>query len=124
MLILTFKLSSVVFKLEFIGTIKDSITVMNSEGEEEPYFCPKFLVQKYLKMSDADLELNEKYKLEEKLDKQKDDKEGEDEEGGDEEESGGEDEGGNEGGSEGDDMDIDDEMLGDVTPESSETSQL
>lgn len=114
-------------RIEFIGTMKDSITVTNEEGEEEPYFSPKFLVTKYLKMSEADLELNEKMKLEEKLAKKA--KEGGDDEGGDEgeEEEGGDDMegGGDEGGStEAEGGDIDDEMMGDVQPESSETSQL
>ena len=117
-------------RVEFIGTMKDSLTVTNSEGEEEPYFSPKFLIIKYLKMSEADLELNEKYKLE---DKKGAGKEGEDEEsgdeGGDEDNSlGGSDEGGDEdkgSGSESDEGgDIDDEMLGDVQPESTETTQL
>lgn len=117
-------------RVEFIGTMKDSLTVTNSEGEEEPYFSPKFLIIKYLKMSEADLELNEKYKLE---DKKGGGKEGEDEdngdEGGDEDNNlGGSDEGSDEdkgSGSESDEGgDIDDEMLGDVQPESTETTQL
>jgi len=113
-------------RVEFIGTMKDSLVIQ--EGEEEvPYFSPKFLIIKYLKMSEADLELNEKYKLEEKLEKSKNEDSGEDEGGSDEdemtgdesgEESGGESGGEDEGGS-----DIDDEMLGDVMPESTETTQ-
>ncbi len=114
-------------RVEFIGTMKDSLTITNSEGEDVPYFSPKFLIIKYLKMSEADLELNEKYKLEEKQ-SSSGDKEGneEDEEsGGEEELGGGEEESGEESGSESDEggMDIDDEMLGDVQPESSETTQ-
>lgn len=109
-------------RIEFIGTMKDSLSTTDAEGNEEPFFSLKFLVMKYLKMSDADLELNEKMKLEEKLAKA----EGGDqeEEGGDEEteaEDTGEDIGGGE--SEGG-GDIDDEMLGDVQPESSETTQV
>lgn len=109
-------------RIEFIGTMKDSLSTTDAEGNEEPFFSLKFLVMKYLKMSDADLELNEKMKLEEKLAKA---------EGGDQEEEGagdeteaedtGEDIGGGE--SEGG-GDIDDEMLGDVQPESSETTQV
>ena len=118
-------------RVEFIGTMKDSLTVTNEEGEEEPYLCPKFLIIRYLKMSEADLELNEKYKMEEKLAKMKandngeDDTENNDEEelGGDEENKG-EDNGGDNGGGESDETgDIDDEMLGDVQPESTETTQ-
>lgn len=108
-------------RIEFIGTMKDSISITDAEGNEEPFFSLKFLVMKYLKMSDADLELNEKMKLEEKLAKA---------EGGDQEAEGGnetemadtgEDTGGEEteGGG-----DIDDEMMGEVQPESSETTQI
>ena len=108
-------------RIEFIGTMKDSISITDAEGNEEPFFSLKFLVMKYLKMSDADLELNEKMKLEEKLAKAEDgDQEAE---GGDEtemedteEDTGGEEaEGGG---------DIDDEMMGEVQPESSETTQI
>ena len=109
-------------RIEFIGTMKDSLSTTDAEGNEEPFFSLKFLVMKYLKMSDADLELNEKMKLEEKLAKA---------EGGEQEEEGagedmesedtGEDTGGEE--SEGG-GDIDSEMLGDVQPESSETTQV
>ena len=113
-------------RVEFIGTLKDSITIINDEGEEEPYFSPKFLVVKYLKMSEADLELNDKYKLEEKLAKKAKEENGsEDEDTGGEDEMGGEDTG-DEGGAEeegGDAGNIDDEMMGDVQPESTETTQ-
>jgi hypothetical protein len=45
--------------------MKDSMVDMDAEGNEIKYFSSKFLVQKYLKMSDADLKLNEKMKKEE-----------------------------------------------------------
>ena len=120
-------------RVEFIGTMKDSLTITNDEGEEEPYFDPEFLILKYLKMSEADIELNKKMKEEKKLKKGAggDENGEEDEEGGDEE-MGGENEeepgGGEEGGGEAPESDesggeIDDEMLGDVQPESSETTQ-
>lgn len=116
-------------RIEFIGTMKDSITITNDDGEEEPYFSPKFLVIKYLKMSEADLELNDKYKLEEKLAKKKQEDSGdeedsgsEDEENENEEDSGSEDTGAES--EEGDAGNIDDEMMGDVQPESSETTQI
>lgn len=120
-------------RIEFIGTFKDSITITNADGEEESYFSAKFLIQKYLKMSEADLELNERFKLEEKLLGELSD-EGEDETGEDEETdkaSDGDSEedndllGGNENSeSEPEDAsDIDNEMLGDVKPESTETTQ-
>jgi hypothetical protein len=122
-------------RVEFIGTMKDSLTVTDSEGEEQPYFSPKFLILKYLKMSEADLELNEKYKKEEELLKKlkegsnnddgadEEDTDSEGEEGGDDMDLGlgGGDEGG-EGGEE-DDSSIDDEMMGDVQPESAESTQ-
>ena len=110
-------------RVEFIGTMKDSLTITNDEGEEEPYFSPKFLIIKYLKMSEADLELNEKFKLEEKLAKQKggDSEEDEDTDSGDEDmaDSGEEPESDSDSGA----SDIDDEMLGDVQPESPETTE-
>jgi len=127
-------------RVEFISTMKE-LTIQNGE-EEEPYFHPKFLIMKYLKMSDADLELNEKIKREEALKKQaeeeakKNSEEADKEEaedaaddllgGGDDDSSGGDLLGGGdeEGSSEteGDDG-VDSEMLGDVQPESSETTQ-
>ena len=119
-------------RVEFIGTMKDSLVITNDEGEEEPYFDPEFLIIKYLKMSDADLELNRKMKEEKKLRKAAGgDENGEsDEEGGEEElgeETGGEETGGGEEGesaeSEESGGEIDSEMLGDVQPESSETTQ-
>ena len=112
-------------RVEFIGTMKDSLTVIDDEsGEEVPYFSPKFLILKYLKMSEADLELNEKYKMEEKLAKMKNGDTGLDENPEDEEETSGEENGGGEGPeSDEGNGDIDDEMLGDVQPESTETTQ-
>ena len=113
-------------RIEFIGTMKDSLSTTDAEGNEEPFFSLKFLVMKYLKMSDADLELNEKMKLEEKLAKAEGGEQ--EEEGGDEEmesEDTGEDTGGDTGGEESEGGgDIDAEMLGDVQPESSETTQV
>ena len=112
-------------RVEFIGTMKDSLTVIDDEsGEEVPYFSPIFLILKYLKMSEADLELNEKYKMEEKLAKMKNGDTGLDENPEDEEETSGEENGGGEGPeSDEGNGDIDDEMLGDVQPESTETTQ-
>ena len=117
-------------RVEFIGTMKDSLVITNEEGEEEPFFDPEFLILKYLKMSEADLELNRKMKEEKKLKKNAGgNPEGEeDEEMGGDEETGAE---GEEGGgeeaespeSEESGGEIDSEMLGDVQPESSETTQ-
>lgn len=109
-------------RIEFIGTMKDSLAVTDADGNEESFFSLKFLIMKYLKMSDADLELNEKYKLEEKLAKA---------EGGEEETEGegSEEEMGSEGGEEENNEeegggDIDSEMMGEVQPESAETTQI
>ena len=113
-------------RVEFIGTMKDSLTITNDDGEDESYLSPKFLIIRYLKMSEADLELNEKYKLEEKLAKMKNNDSGEDDtENNDEDELGGDNskEEDNGGGESDEGGDIDDEMLGDVQPESTETTQ-
>ena len=108
-------------RIDFIGTFKDSLTETDAEGNETPFFSLKFLVMQYLKMSDADLELNEKYKLEAELAKKSGEKKEDGE--GDEDKEGKEGEEDN--GSESDESDdIDSEMLGDVQPESSETAQL
>lgn len=123
-------------RIEFIGTMKESITVPGNDGEDIPFFSSKFLIIKYLKMSEADLELNEKYKREEELSKLNSKDNGKDEETGDEELAGEEEEdlGGGEEATSGEESetgeednggnnDIDDEMLGDVQPESTETTQ-
>lgn len=52
-------------RVEHIQNMKDSMVDMDVEGNEIKYFSSKFLVQKYLKFSDADIKLNEKYKQEE-----------------------------------------------------------
>lgn len=110
-------------RVEFIGTMKDSLSTTDAEGNEESFFSLKFLVMKYLKMSDADLELNEKYKMEEKLAKQNGEEGGtEEEETGAEEETG-EEPGEESGGTEAEGGDIDSEMMGEVQPESPETTQ-
>ena len=110
-------------RIEFIGTMKDSLSTTDAEGNEEPFFSLKFLVMKYLKMSDADLELNEKMKLEEKLAKAEGGEQ--EEEGAGDEETESEDTGEDTGGEESEGGgDIDAEMLGDVQPESSETTQV
>ena len=107
-------------RVEFISTIKESLVTTDSEGNDNPFFSMKFLIQKYLKMSEADFELNEKFKKEEKL-------EGSGGESGDEntEELGGGEENEEEssGGEEDNGGEIDSEMMGDVQPESSETTQ-
>ena len=52
-------------RVEFIQNMKESMVDMDKEGNEIKYFSSKFLVQKYLHLSDADIKLNEKYKQEE-----------------------------------------------------------
>ena len=52
-------------RVEFIQTMKESMVDMDKEGNEIKFFSSKFLVQKYLKLSDADLKLNDKLKQEE-----------------------------------------------------------
>lgn len=110
-------------RMEHIQTMKDTFTTTDADGNEIPYFCDKFLIIKYMKMSDADLELNEKYKLEMKKEESADNEES----GGDEDGGlgmGGDESGGNaeEDDSQENDTDsggeIDNEMMGDVQPES------
>ena len=128
-------------RVEFIGTMKDNLTVTNDDGDEVQYFSPKFLIIKYLKMSEADLELNEKFKREEMLAKKKNKDEDEGDEDSDSESEDddmlGDSDSESEGDSESNDdnesdsseeeddggSDIDSEMLGDVQPESTETTQ-
>ena len=114
-------------RVEFIQTMHDSLTTQDAEGNDVSFFSEKFLVLKYLKMSEADLELNEKYLLEEKFKKKSgNNEEEEDTSGADEEENAPEDDMGNEDeGSVEDEKgnDLDSEMLGDVQPESSETTE-
>ena len=52
-------------RVEHIQTMKDSMVDMDVEGNEIKFFSSEFLVKKYLKLSDADLKLNEKLKQEE-----------------------------------------------------------
>jgi hypothetical protein len=110
-------------RIEFISNMSQSLVETDAEGNEVPFFSMKFLIMKYLKMSDADLELNEKYKFEAKIEAG-DAESDESEEGGDEEmggaEGAGDDAGDSAGdsGSESDDTgDLDSELLGDVEPE-------
>ena len=114
-------------RVEFIQTMHDSLTTQDAEGNDVSFFSQKFLVLKYLKMSEADLELNEKDLLEEKFKKKSGNGEEEEDTGGaDEEENAPEDDMGNEDEGSAEDEkgnDLDSEMLGDVQPESSETTE-
>lgn len=114
-------------RIEFISTMKDSLVETDAEGNDIPFFSIKFLIQKYLKMSEADLDLNEKLKLEEKLKNKDKEESGESEEEGNdlEDELGGEETGEEaESGAETEGGDIDKEMMGEVQPESTETTEL
>lgn len=110
-------------RMEFISTLREAFMSTDAEGNEERYFSDKFLIMRYLKMSDSDLEWNEKCKLEEKQAKgdEESDEEGEDDMGGDEEMSGdmgSEDMGGEDSGMESDETGGgDSEMMGDVQPD-------
>lgn len=115
-------------RLEHIQTLKDTFTSSDADGNEVPYFCDKFLIVKYLKMSDADLELNEKLKKEQKQEQSSDSDSGEDnsdDEGG--MDVGSDEDNDNDSESEdsdtGSDNEIDKDMMGDVKPESSETTE-
>ena len=52
-------------RTEFIQSMKDSMVDMDVEGNEIKFFSSKFLVQKYLKLSTQDLDLNDRLKQEE-----------------------------------------------------------
>jgi hypothetical protein len=52
-------------RVEHIQNLKESMVDMDINGNEIKFFASKFLVQKYLKLSDADLKLNDKMKQEE-----------------------------------------------------------
>lgn len=104
-------------RIEWIQSLKDTFTTTDAEGNEESYFSQKFLIMRYLNMNDADLEFNEKCKLEEKRAKEASEDNGQDEEmGGDQEMAGDQEMGGSEedGG--------DSVMMGDVEPDSADMS--
>lgn len=52
-------------RVQHIADMKEALVDQDSEGNDVAYFSSKFLVQKYLKFSDDDIKLNEKYKQEE-----------------------------------------------------------
>lgn len=52
-------------RIDFITSVKESMVDMDTEGNEIKFFSSKFLVQKYLKLSSQDLDLNDKLKQEE-----------------------------------------------------------
>lgn len=111
-------------RIEHIQSLRDTFMTTDEEGNENHYFSDEFLLIKYLKMSDADLELNAKYKEKEKALKNKANNEENTE---DEEELGmdselGIEDNGEETPEDETNTDIDSEMEGDVQPESEETT--
>ena len=114
-------------RMEHIQSLRDTFMTTDEEGNEEHYFSDEFLLVKYLKMSDADLELNAKYKAKERALK-KNAKENEE----NSEDNGGENtdeldqelgiENTEETPEEENNNEIDSEMNGDVQPESEETT--
>lgn len=117
-------------RIERIQSLRDTFMTTDEDGNEEHYFSDEFLLVKYLKMSDADLELNAKYKAKEKAKKNKEKPDEEGDEDNDEldselgldnnEETGNSEE---EAPEEESDNKIDSEMEGDVQPESEETTK-
>ena len=124
-------------RLEFITNMKDSLSVMDDEGNENPYFDLEFLITKYLKMSESDLALNKSFK--DKSKSSGDDESAEDGDdsgfGMDDDDDGGDDSGFGDDGDESSEEDvepeagasdssdeIDAEMQGDVQPETDTAS--
>lgn len=105
-------------RIEWIQSLKDTFTTTDAEGNEESYFSRKFLIMRYLNMNDADLEFNEKCKLEEKRNAAASEDNGEDEEMGGDSEMGGNEESGDMGSS--DEGGGDSTMMGDVEPDSAD----
>lgn len=52
-------------RVEFINSMKESLVDMDGNGNDVSFFSSKFLVSKYLQLSDQDLKLNDKLKQEE-----------------------------------------------------------
>lgn len=52
-------------RMDFIQTAKDSLVDMDTEGNEIKFWSSKFLVERFLKLSKQDIDLNAKYKVEE-----------------------------------------------------------
>ena len=119
-------------RLEFITNMKDSLSVMDDEGNENPYFDLEFLITKYLKMSESDLALNKSFKDKSDSSGDNEDDESSDDSGfgmGDEDDDdgfGGDDESEDDGpepeaGASDSSDEIDAEMQGDVQPEHDES---
>jgi len=66
-------------RIDFISSMKDSITAQDKDMNDVPYFDLQFLVERFLKMDPADLERNKEMLDKKEADKKKKDKEGGDE---------------------------------------------
>lgn len=112
-------------RVDMISSLRDSLSVTDAEGNETPFFAIKFLVEKYLRLPNSDIILNDKYKLEEILANKKNAAAGEseNESAGDEDEEQGSENNEEPSGEENETGDLDKEMLGEVQPESPETSE-
>ena len=105
-------------RIEFITNLKDTFVSTDADGNETSFFSMKYLILRYLKMSDADLEFNEKCKFEEQVERGEKEDESTDNPGEKEMTSDAE------GGMESDETSSpDSEMMGNVQPESSETTE-
>ncbi len=60
-----FEQEVVLKRAEFVQTMKDSLIDMDADGNDVKYFSSEWLVKKYLKMSDKDIQDNNKYKMKE-----------------------------------------------------------
>ena len=117
-------------RMEHIQSLRDTFMTTDEDGNEEHYFSDEFLLVKYLKMSDADLELNAKYKTKERaLKKAKENEENSGENGGENADELDQELGIDNGGENAEETpeeennnEIDSEMNGDVQPESEETT--
>lgn len=118
-------------RMEHIQSLRDTFMTTDEEGNEEHYFSDEFLLVKYLKMSDADLELNAKYKAKERAlkKKAKENEENSEENGGENTDELDQELGIDNGGENAEETpeeennnEIDSEMNGDVQPESEETT--
>lgn len=105
-------------RIEFITNLKDTFVSTDADGNETSFFSMKYLILRYLKMSDADLEFNEKCKFEEQVERGEKEDESTDNPGEEEMTSD------TEGGMESDETSSpDSEMMGNVQPESPETTE-
>ena len=63
-------------RVDFISTMKDSLTQQDAEMNDVPYFNLQFLIERFLKLDPADLVKNKELKDQEKKAEKKDDSSG------------------------------------------------